>query len=339
MLSLSGYRFFRPTLLVLGACAAGLPVWILTWDHAGDAFTNVTADGALGLGCAAGAVTGILGGLLCWRFFRVGVFTIGALLGVLIALVLNIAVFVHLVPAAQANTPFIAGGVLLGGAFGALALRFMKPSVIVSTSAVGAYAAIRSVGLFVGNYPNEFDLENRIQSGQTLTTEIYGYLAGMAVLAIVGAFVQIRFTAPKVKSGEKDANEIAFDDAEDDFGESALRRAPAANESYPTHTHTHTLKLTAAVPVPLQSTLNAYHHLPRRQISAATSQRKSRRRTRRTRRRRRIRNLRAALGQSTLMPCSTITTRAANFMKKVKVTMMMRTTRMVRRHMATTAMI
>jgi hypothetical protein len=218
ILSLAGYRFFRQTLLILGGAAAGIPVWILSWDHGNALFSNISSDGLLGFGIGVGSLSGLLGAFFCWRFFRVGVFMIGALLGVLIALILNLAVFVHLVPAAQANTPFIAGGVILGAGFGALALRFMRPTVIISTSTIGAYAAIRSIGLFVGNYPNEFNLAAQLEAGQSLSMQVYGYLAGIAVLAIIGTIVQIRFTAPKVKEGEKDENEIAFDEAESDFG-------------------------------------------------------------------------------------------------------------------------
>ena len=219
ILSLVGYRYFRHTLLILGAAAAGLPTWLLVWDHSGSIFVGITPDGEMGAGIAAGLLVGALSAFLCWRFFRVGVFLIGALLGVLIALILNLAVFVHMVPAAQANMPFIAGGVILGGAMGALALRFMRPTVILSTAAVGAYAAIRAVGLFVGNYPDEFNLASQLVAGKTLSIQVYGYLAGVGLLTVIGVIVQVRFTSPKVKDGSKDDNEIAFDDAEADFGE------------------------------------------------------------------------------------------------------------------------
>ena len=224
VLAVAGYRFFRPTLLLLGALAAGLPVWVLVWDHAPAAFASISADGALGLGGGAGAFAGALSAALCWRFFRVGVFVIGAALGVLLALVLNLAVFVHLVPPAQADAPFIGGGVVLGGVFGALALRFMRPTMIAATAAIGAYACIRGVSLFAGGFPDELGLVTQLESGARLSVAVYGYLGGMGALALVGAAVQVRFTAPRVRAGEKDENEIAFDEAEDDFNTSKKKK-------------------------------------------------------------------------------------------------------------------
>jgi MFS family permease len=246
----AGYRFFKHTLVLLGAVALGGPVWVLTWDHIGALIQGVTADGALGAGGAAGAVAGLIGALLCWRFFRVGVFVIGALLGVLIADVLNLAVFVHLpIPASQLQAPFIASAVVLGGAFGAVALRWLRPSMIAATSALGGYAAIRGISFFAGSFPNELDLESEVLNGETLPWQTYAYLSAAGVLALLGVFVQTRFTAPRVKDGEKDENEQALEDADLDLfserggrargGAALLHCTVRGSSQHPHHTYPH----------------------------------------------------------------------------------------------------
>jgi hypothetical protein len=70
----------------------------------------------------------------------------------------------------------------IGGGFGALALRFMRPTVIAATAALGGYSAVRAVGSFVGNYPDEFRLVAQLENGAKLPTTTYGYLAGAGAI-------------------------------------------------------------------------------------------------------------------------------------------------------------
>ena len=142
----AGYRLFRYTLVIVGAGFAGIPCWVLTWDHVQQLGGGITDSTAVILGGVAGGVGGLLGGFLCWKVWKVGVFVIGAALGVVIAMVLHITLFCHL---GMGNVPLIVAGVLLGLAAGALSVRFMRKAMVVSTSVLGAYAALRGVSLFV----------------------------------------------------------------------------------------------------------------------------------------------------------------------------------------------
>lgn len=204
----AGYRLFRPTLFMLGSLLAGVPVFLLTWDH-------IVDPNAMWIGVGLGIAAGLLGGTICYFLYKVGVFAVGGALGVVIALVLNMTVLYKLSPG-NANLPFIVGAVILGLGFGGLALYFMRITVIMSTSIVGGYAAIRGIGYFGGNYPsNEFDIEQQFVNGQTnLPWQIYAYFAGWVAIWSVGIGVQLLVTAKKANADEKDQFEKDFEAAE-----------------------------------------------------------------------------------------------------------------------------
>ena len=160
------------------------------------------------------ASSGLLAGIASFFLYKVGVFLCGAALGVTVALVLNMAVLYKL---PGGNVPFIVAAVVLGLAFGGLGFRFMRHTMVAATSIVGAYAFIRSVGFFAGNYPsNEFDIANELKDGQTdLPWQIWAYFAGWGALVLLGVGVQLRFTARKPAGGGRDAWEKAYDESDD----------------------------------------------------------------------------------------------------------------------------
>jgi hypothetical protein len=236
----AGYRLFRYTLVIVGAGFAGIPCWVLTWDHVQQLGGGITDSTAVILGGVAGGVGGLLGGFLCWKVWKVGVFVIGAALGVVIAMVLHITLFCHL---GMGNVPLIVAGVLLGLAAGALSVRFMRKAMVVSTSVLGAYAALRGVSLFVsGSYMDELQVAGKVQAGSPIPAAMYGYLGGMALLAAAGVLVQFLVTAAKPKKGGKDELEEEFDESEislEAFGGACRGRGRTPTPPAPlTHTPT-----------------------------------------------------------------------------------------------------
>ena len=203
-----GYRLFRVTLFIIGATGGGVPTFLILWDQ----LTDVNAVWiALGVGVFAGVTAGVLSFFL----YKVGVFLCGASLGVVVALVLNMAVLYKL---PGGNVPFIVAAVALGLLFGGLSYRFMRLTMVLATSIVGAYAFIRSLGFFCGSYPsNEFDIAAELQAGgvSSLPWQIYAYFAGWAAIVVLGVFVQLRFTARKEKGAGKDRWERAYDESAD----------------------------------------------------------------------------------------------------------------------------
>ena len=205
-----GYKLLKPALILTGVAATGIPAFLFAWNYAPDSSTFSLTAASL-----SGVFGGVLGGVLCWRLFKVGVFVMGGSLGVIISLLLHLLVFVRFL-AAAGNTPLIVAAVLLGLATGALALRFMRVLMILSTSTLGAYAAIRGVSLFIpGSFLAELTLAKRIQAGETLPVAMDGYLGGVGALALLGMLVQFLVTARRTSKGdEKDELELELEESE-----------------------------------------------------------------------------------------------------------------------------
>ena len=204
----AGYRLFRATLFILGGASGGIPTFLLAWDHISD-------PNAVWIACGLGVMAALLSGVASYFLYKLGVFLCGAALGVVVALIVNMAVLYKLVPGS--NVPLIVLAVALGLVFGALGFRYMRLTMVASTSAVGAYAFIRSVGFFAGHYPgNEFDIATELQNGETnLPWQIYAYFASWAALVVIGLSVQLLFTARRRAGEEEDDNERAFKDSAD----------------------------------------------------------------------------------------------------------------------------
>ena len=205
-----GYRLFKVAIVGVGIGASGVPAFLYTWSFAPDSGTFSLSTAVL-----AACVAAACGGFLCWRLFRVGVFIMGGSLGVILALVLHILVFARFL-SAYGNTPLIVAAVFLGLGVGALGLRFMRKTMVVATSTLGAYAAIRGVSLFVpGSFVAELSLAKRIQAGETLPAAMDGYLGGIAALALAGIAVQFLVTARKAgKDDAKDELEKELEESE-----------------------------------------------------------------------------------------------------------------------------
>ena len=201
-----GYKFFRVTLFLLGFFAAGLAVFFPAWD-------NIADPNGFYYAMAMGLLAGILvGGLGAWMP-RIGVFLVGAMLGLITAFILNMTVLYKISNGNPTNT-LIAAAVVLGLGLGVLATFMMRPVVVVSTSVIGAYGVIRGIGSFVGNFPNEFQLKDQIINGQSLPVEVYGYFGGVLGIAVIGIVIQFKYTAKKKKESEKDEWEQEFEESE-----------------------------------------------------------------------------------------------------------------------------
>lgn len=186
--------------------AAGVPTFLVAWD-------NIQDPNAVWMGLGFGIMSGLLAGIASFYLYKLGVFLCGAALGVVSALVLNMAVLYKL---GFNNIPFIVAAVVLGLAFGGLGFYFMRTTMVTATAVVGAYACIRGIGYFGGGYPsNEFDVEQELQNGHSdqIPMIVYGYFGGWVVLWILGLFVQFKYTAKKGKTDEKDEWEKAYDES------------------------------------------------------------------------------------------------------------------------------
>lgn len=210
-MAFAGYKLFRVSIIAVGTGAAGLPVFVYAYDNLPISDDNT----ALGVAGVLAGLAALVGGVLCWRLFKVGVFILGGSLGAITALLLQILVFARFLPA-LGNIPLIVAGVALGVGVGALSLVAARPTMIIATSVLGAYGAIRGVSMLVPNtFLGELTLAKRVQAGETLPATMDGYLGGIAAMALVGALVQFFVTAAKKgKGGDKDDLEKELEDSE-----------------------------------------------------------------------------------------------------------------------------
>mmetsp|Transcript_32231 Transcript_32231/g.31541 ORF Transcript_32231/g.31541 Transcript_32231/m.31541 type:complete len:183 (-) Transcript_32231:32-580(-) len=80
-------------------------------------------------------------------------------------------------------------GIALVGAY--LCFAFKDGLAIITTSAIGAYASIKGIAQFAGGYPDELLLYTEIMNGTASWELSYLlYVAGMALLCLIGVFVQ-----------------------------------------------------------------------------------------------------------------------------------------------------
>lgn len=225
-----GHRLLRLTLFTVALLAAGGAILIPTLLY-------MDSPAAPWVGLGIGGVVGLSAGFVAARFPKLGVFLVGAAGGGALGFFLSASVGVHIPINANASTAVL---VVAGAAvFGALSLILMRIIIILSTSLLGAFCVMFGIGRLVpsNKFPNIFDLANELSvNAGSLPKYVWGYLAGIAVLAALGIIVQFCFTAGKRKAPADKAGKEAKEadewerlvHGEDGESDAALRLAEAA---------------------------------------------------------------------------------------------------------------
>jgi hypothetical protein len=86
-------------------------------------------------------------------------------------------------------------------AAGILAFIIYIHAIIIATAFLGAYLMVRGVSCYAGHYENEFTMAEKIKSGVEIDPYYWCYVAGFAVMLLVGLCVQYR---AKKKQDEED---------------------------------------------------------------------------------------------------------------------------------------
>lgn len=83
---------------------------------------------------------------------------------------------------------------VLGTIFGVLSICIWRHVVILGTSFLGSYLAIRSLSIMIGYYPNELTLDKQIKYGEIdeVGYEFYIYFIFLIVLSALGMMLQFR---------------------------------------------------------------------------------------------------------------------------------------------------
>lgn len=139
-------------------------------------------------------VGGGLCGFLAVKLLGVGMFALGATLGVTASAALKAVVWSKVFPSSP-DAGFIFGAVVLGTIFGVAALSLRKKMLILSTSYAGSFAFFFGIGHFAGHFPNLQDLNN-VETGVFEPWAVM-YMCLTALFGTAGMFVQLHMTRDK----------------------------------------------------------------------------------------------------------------------------------------------
>jgi len=183
-----GLKMFRPTLFIAATVASFFLLLIFFFA----VFVSYTTNDQVKIVLFLVAILPSLGvGWLILKAEKVGVFLLGAWLGVLGGFILYDALISHFKPGTAVL--YVVIGVC-GVAAGAIGVWLEKAIVIFSTSFLGAYATVRAVGQLIGDYPNEFMVVQNIeQTGSPdVGWQFYVYMVMIFLLAVFGCVFQYK---------------------------------------------------------------------------------------------------------------------------------------------------
>ena len=94
---------------------------------------------------------------------------------------------------------------------GILGFIFFNQALIVSTSLVGSYLAMRGIGLYAGGFPNEYVLINQLETGEMSNIDpvFYAYLTGIVIMTVIGSIVQFKMLAKMEAHEQHPYNRLA----------------------------------------------------------------------------------------------------------------------------------
>jgi hypothetical protein len=198
---MAGYRLFPP-----GFCCAFMVGGLFVAGIVETAFASMSWMPTASW--IAFAIGGVIAGVVVLMLYSASIFLTGAAGGVMLAFTLNTSFGTKIYPS-NPDVVLIVLAVVLGILGGVLALKLEKPVLITTTAIVGATVCVWGVGYFAGDYPNGADLKQfRAQNDNgdwvyNIPDAWWGYLAGMAVLFVLGMSVQVKKTARGYHHGGK----------------------------------------------------------------------------------------------------------------------------------------
>lgn len=181
-----GYFLLAPVLFLAAFVTGGGACFIAV-----NAILEETTPTEAWIAIGAMLLGGALFGFIAMRALPVGMFSVGAALGVIFASSVRTSLIANLFPK-EPRAAFVAIAVSLGLLLGLLAVFFQKQMLIFSTSYAGACACSFGVGHLVGHFPTKADLSD-VESGH-FNPWVILYLAVAAVLGTAGMLFQFWLT-------------------------------------------------------------------------------------------------------------------------------------------------
>lgn len=189
IVAFAGYFLLTPVLFVSGLLVGGGTAMVALRALLGD-----TNSVAVWVSVVIMLAAGVIVGLLAVKMLSVGMFAVGASLGVVLASALKPSVLGHVYPP-NADVGFVLGAVVLGLIFGAISLHFQKQMLIFATAYGGAFAFFFGIGYFAGHFPTAEQLA-RAEKGQFEKWFVVYFLLTVFV-GTAGAITQFRLAAKR----------------------------------------------------------------------------------------------------------------------------------------------
>ena len=195
-----GWCTFKPTLFAAGFLSGGcIGGKVALAVIALDSSTSRSEVGAF----VTMILFGLVSGFAALRFFRLGLFCCGAVLGVVLGSYVNTS-FIHFARYQHEADVFYGTMALLGLLGGLLSVCCLQRHVIIhATSFSGAYFIMHFVGYWIGGFPDFFGQHPHID--KDVPKKWWGYFAGTIALYALGIYVQYKHTGRK-RGAENDSS-------------------------------------------------------------------------------------------------------------------------------------
>jgi hypothetical protein len=190
VLGFFGYRFFRPTLFLVGFAVAAMLTYIGCINIKPLESGNSTLETIY---IVVTVAIGFIAGILCIVFWRFGIMLIGALGGFIAAVFILAWAPNGLIGDTTSRVLFI---VILTVVFALVVFKLERPVIIIATSLAGSFGIVLGIDFFA-RQGVVTALTTFISSDLNLSYEItagtYIMLAVLAILAVVCMIVQFHF--------------------------------------------------------------------------------------------------------------------------------------------------
>lgn len=154
-----------------------------------------SADFSAWVSVVAMLMGGGLFGFAAVKMLSVGMFAVGATLGVATSAALRVVLWSRLFPASP-ETGFIVGSCILGIIFGIISLTLRKKMLILSTAYSGSFGMFFGIGHFAGHFPTLKQLD-QVEAGMFDPWAIF-YISMAAIFGTAGMILQLSMTKDKV---------------------------------------------------------------------------------------------------------------------------------------------
>ena len=163
-----GVYIYRASIVLIGAFSLFV---ILLFIEVPFVYLRGVSDDTLGNVMILTVICSFFGGYVSAYFPKVGLFVLGAWLGIIISLTLNNIAFYY-IPSDPANLTLWIVMPILAVAFGIIGVCIKKTFIIFSTcniflisALIGAYLCLRALSWHLGAFPNEFLFTRKYQLG------------------------------------------------------------------------------------------------------------------------------------------------------------------------------